>query len=151
MGIYENIMMDENDDEAICSACNEKIFWMTKSCCIYSCYNPVCSKCKYCDKPCSLKQLKVHLDYHLKYKFYEGEFLLNTKFVLDYCGMYANEKNSLENGMKHMKSNIENRFKIMQQVHGKRLPDEVSSLITNFCINLSCCNRSYTFRRATIF
>ena len=130
MGISENIMMD--DDEDICSACNEKIFWMTKSCCIYSCYNPVRSKCKHCDKHCSLKQFKEHLDHHLKYKFCERRFLLKNKFLLDYCGMYANEKNSLENEIVKMETNIENGFKIMQLVHDKRLPDDVSRLITSF-------------------
>ena len=81
---------------------------------------------------CSLKQLNAHLDYHLQCKFSEAVFLLNTQFVLDYCDMYANEKNSLENGIQHMRSNIENGFKLMQQVHGKRLPDDVSKLITSF-------------------
>ena len=105
---------------------------MTKLCCIHSCYNPVCSKCKYCDKHCLLKQLNAHLDHHLKYKFCEGKFSLNNKFLLDYCGMYANEKNSLENGIQYMESNIANGFKLMQHVHGKQLPDDVSRLIVSF-------------------
>ena len=46
--------------------------------------------------------------------------------------MYANEKNSLENEIVKMETNIENGFKIMQHVHGKRLPDDVSRLITSF-------------------
>ena len=92
----------------------------------------MCSKCKYCDNHCTLKQLKEQLDHHMKYKFSEGKFSLNNTLIFDYCGMYANEKNSLENGIIHMKSNIEHGFKLMQQVHGKRLPDDVSRLITSF-------------------
>ena len=124
--------MSEYEEEDICTACNEKIFWLTKSCCIYSCYNPVCSKCRYCDKHYSLKQLKEHLNHILKYKFCEGRFSFNNKLLLDYGGLYTNDKNSLENEIHNMEANIANGFKLMQQVHGKRLPDDVSKLITSF-------------------
>lgn len=120
------------DDEEICSACNKTILWMTKSCGIYSCYNPVCSSCRYCDKHCTLKQLREHLNHVLEHRYVEGEFSLNNTLLLDYCGMYINEKNSLEHAIETMESNIANGFATMQQVHNKQLPDDVSRLITSF-------------------
>jgi len=123
--------MSENEED-ICSACNKTISWVTKSCRIYSCYNPVCSNCTYCDKHCTLKQLKEHLNHHIEHRYVEGYFSLNNKILLEYCGIYINEKNSLETGIQFMESNIANGFKILQQVHNKRLPDDVSRLITRY-------------------
>ena len=57
MDIYENLMMEDDDDEVLCSVCNKKVFWVTKPCCIYSCYNHVCSKCRYCEEHCSLRKI----------------------------------------------------------------------------------------------
>ena len=114
--------MSEYEEEDICTACNEKIFWLTKTCCIYSCYNFVCSKCRYCHEHYSLKQLRVRLKHH------RDCGISNIGFF----EFYINDKNSLENEIHNMEANIANRFKLMQQVYGKRLPDDVSKLITSF-------------------
>ena len=119
----------EDDDEVLCSACNEKIFWVTKSCCIYSCYHDVCSKCKYCEEHYSLNQLRSKL---VSYVEWWENFNKNMIHVISYSGLFMNEKISIENGIKHMESNIANGFKLLQQVHGKRLPDDVSRLVTSF-------------------
>ena len=119
--------MSDYDEEDVCSACNEKIFWLTKSCCIYSCYNFVCSKCRYCEEHYSLKQLRIQLANLVEWwKNYSKDFE-----IIGY-GLYTNDKNSLENEIHKMEASIANGFKLMQQVHGKRLPDDVSKLITSF-------------------
>jgi len=123
--------MDE-DEEIKCSACEKTVLWVTKCCRIYSCYNPVCSKCKYCDKHNTLKQLKEQLYHHLKHKFCQGMLSLNNKLLLDYCGLYVNEKNSLENSIRSMEAEIENGLKILQKVHKKKLPDDISRMITSY-------------------
>lgn len=120
------------DEKEFCSACMKEIFWITNTCLIYSCYNPVCSKCKYCDQHYTLKQLKEHLDRVVNCRYSEGDFLLNNKLLYYYCGLYENEKRTLENAIIQMQSIIDNGFKALQQVHGKRIPDDVSRLITSF-------------------
>ena len=119
----------EDNEEVLCSACNETIFWVTESCCIYSCYNPVCSKCKYCEEHYSLNKLRSKLVSYIEWWENYNKSMVDT---ITYSSLYMNEKKSLENGIIHMKSNIEHGFKLMQQVHGKRLPDDVSRLITCF-------------------
>ena len=121
--------MSEYEEEVICTACNEKIFWLTKSCCIYSCYNPVCSKCRYCKEHYSLKQLKERLDGLV---FWWDRYNHKNENCIEFCCLSRNEKNSLENEIHKMEANIANGFKLMQQLHGKRLPDDVSKLITSF-------------------
>jgi len=123
--------MDE-DEEIKCSGCNEKMFWVTKSCYIYSCYNTVCSKCTFCNDHNTLNQLKEQLNRHLKQKFCQRMDSLNNKLLLDYCGLYVNDKNSLENSIRSMENEIKNGFKLMQQVHNKRLPDDISRMITSY-------------------
>ena len=119
--------MEDDDDEVLCSACNEKIFWVTKSSCIYLCHNHVCSKCRYCKEHCSLNQLRSKLvsciEWWEKY----------NKSMADptYSGLFMIEKISIENRIHHMELNNANGFKLMQQVHGKQLPDDVSRLITS--------------------
>ena len=124
MGIYEKIMMEDDDDEVLCSACNKKVFWVTKSCCIYSCYNHVCSKCRYCEEHCSLRKIDFIINDIREYS--------STEYDSKIIKFMKREIISLEDAHKHMESNIENGFRAMQQVHGKRLPYDVSRLITSF-------------------
>ena len=126
MGIYEKIMM-EDDDGILCSACNQKIFWGTKSCCIYSCYNHVCSKCRYCEEHYSLNQLQSQLVSYIEWWEKDNKSMVDT---ITYSGFLMNDKISIENGIQYMELNNAKGFKLMQQVHGKRLPD--SRLITSF-------------------
>ena len=91
MGIYENIMMEDDDD--ICCACNDEIFWMTKSCCMYSCYNHVCSKCRYCEEHYSLNHLRSTLVSFIEWWENYNESMVDT---ITYSGFFMNDKIIIE-------------------------------------------------------
>lgn len=122
-------MSNNEDDEEVCSACNKNISWLTKSCLIYSCYNPVCSKCKCCKDHSTLLQLKNRLS---DLEEWWEKYNRGKEYIIDHCGLYVNEKSCLVNMIISMEIEIANWFKILQQVHNKRLPDDVSKLITSY-------------------
>lgn len=114
------------DEEEYCSGCGKKIFMCTKLCYIYSCYSYVCDRCRYCKEHGTLSVLKEEMvivsNDHEKYKDIVECFIDFYKIVIW----------TLDESITSMESEIENGFKILQQVHNRQLPDDISRMITSY-------------------
>jgi len=111
-----------------CHGCRKGLSDQYFNCSVSMCCTMLCKNCRYCDEHDTLKKLRLELKYikSVCEIYREGGDLSSN-----YCFCMARQT-GFENEIAFMETNISSGFKTMQKVHGKKIPDDVSRLITSF-------------------